>query len=479
MPLMSYKGFLGPSYASASYMAATERLVNFYLEKNETPNASSPFCLLNTPGFTTLCTVPEGPIRAMFTTDTQQFFVAGFRFYELGAGDVPIARGTLAADARPATISWNGPNGGQLYITSGDVGYCYDLTTHTLTTVLASGASMGAFLGGFFLSLNASLASLQISALFDGTAWDPTQIVQRSAAPDPWIAMTVINNEIWLMGSQTTEVWFFSGAFPFPFEPVPGQLIEQGCAAAFSASRDVSPLLWVTQNKQGALQVVAANGYTPQRISTHGVERALQSYARVDDAVSFGYQEEGHQFYVLTFPTPNATWTYDVTEGAWHERPYWNTQAAQEEALRVRTHLYAHGRHLVGDRAIGRIYRMGIDLVTDVDGAAIRRIRQLPRVDTGQQRATCPLIQLVMDVGIGTITGQGSDPQVMLQTSPDGGKTWGPERWVSAGAIGAYDTRVQWRQNGQAVNRQDRFIFSDPVSWRITDALHDLRPGTS
>ena len=100
-------------------------------------------------------------------------------------------------------------------------------------------------------------------------------------------------------------------------------------------------------------------------------------------------------------------------------------------------------------------------------------------MDTGQQRATCPLIQLVMDVGIGTVTGQGSDPQVMLQTSPDGGKTWGPERWVSAGAIGAYDTRVQWRQNGQAVNRQDRFIFSDPVSWRITDALHDLRPGTS
>ena len=93
-------------------MAATERLVNFYLEKNETPNAASPYCLLNTPGFTTICTVPEGPIRALFTTDTQQFFVAGFRFYELGAGDVPIARGTLAADAHPATIAWNGPNGG-------------------------------------------------------------------------------------------------------------------------------------------------------------------------------------------------------------------------------------------------------------------------------------------------------------------------------------------------------------------------------
>jgi hypothetical protein len=476
---MRYPGFVGPAYQSSSYMAGNERLVNFYVEKNETPNANTPYCLLPTPGFETVVTVPEGPIRGDLTVGDRAFFVAGFNFYELNDDDTATVRGVLASDANPATLSWNGPNGNQLFITSGDVGYCYDLGTDTLTTVLVSGATMGAFLDGFFLSLDATTATLQISDLLDGLIWDPTQAVQRTAGADPWIAMTVVHREIWLMGSQTSEVWSDVGAFPFPFAPIPGAFLEQGIVASFSAVRDVSPLLWLSANAQGALLVLMANGYAGQRISTHAIERAFQSYARVDDAESFGYQEQGHQFYLLTFPTASKTWCYDVTEGAWHERPYWNTATSTEEALRVGTHMFHGGRHLVGDRAIGRIYRMSIDLFTDVDGAALRRVRQPPRVDTGQTRATCSEIQLIMDVGIGLLSGQGDDPQVMLKTSRDGGRTWGPERWESAGPIGAYDTRVFWSQNGQARNRVDQFVFSDPVPWRITDATIELSVGTS
>ena len=60
---MQYPGLVGPAYQSASYMADCEELINLYIEKNETPNAPSPYCLLPTPGFAELLVVPEGPIR--------------------------------------------------------------------------------------------------------------------------------------------------------------------------------------------------------------------------------------------------------------------------------------------------------------------------------------------------------------------------------------------------------------------------------
>lgn len=477
----AYPGLVGPAYQSASYMAVTERLVNFYIEKNETPNAPAPYCLLSTPGFEEIVTVNEGPIRGSVTADGRDFFVAGFQLYELNADDTATARGVLASDANPATLAWNGPAGGQLFITSGDVGYCYELGSNVLSSVLASGATCGSFLDGYFLALDAATGTLQISDLLDGQTWDPTQIAQRTAGADPWIAMTVIHREIWLMGARTSEVWYDAGAFPFPFAPIPGAFLEQGIAAAFSAIRDVAPLLWVSENAQGARMVLLAEGYSGTRVSTHAIERALQSYDAADLAlaVSFGYQEQGHTFYVLTVPN-SATWCYDATEGAWHERPYWNHATSTEEPLRVGNHWYSGGRHLVGDRTVGVIYRMGLDLYEDVDGAPIRRIRQPARLSDDQRRITVSEIQLVMDVGIG-LSGsvQGSDPQVMLRTSRDGGRTFGSERWASAGPIGTYNTRVRWLRCGQARNRVDQFIFTDPVPWRISDAVIQAEAGTS
>lgn len=465
-------------------MADSEELINFYTEKNETPNAPIPSCLLPTPGFTSVVTVAEGPIRGCCTANGLTYFVAGYRLYEWN-GVTATARGTLAADTNPATLCWNGPAGMELFVTSGDVGYVLNLTSFVLTTVLASGATMGAYQDGFFLSLNATTGVLRISDLLDGLTWSPTQIAQRSDAPDPWVAMTVINAEIWLLGSRTSCVWFNAGSFPFPFEMIPGARLEQGIVAPFSLIRDVAPLCWVSANAQGARMVLMAQGYTGQRISTHAIEAALGSYTTVSDATSFSYQEQGHTFYVLTFPTEDATWAYDTSEGAWAKRAYWDTLVSTWTALRVRTHVYTDsGVHLVGDRSSGALYRMGLDLYTDVDGAQILRERTPPRVSApGQVRFTVPSIHVLMDVGVGVIGDDADDPdvnpQAMLQTSRDGGKTWGPERWAAIGKIGEYGTRVYWTQCGQARNRVDRFRFAAACPIRIADAEIEIQVGTS
>lgn len=481
---MRYPGFLGYSYRSSSYMADSEELINFYVEKNESPNAPSPYCLLPTPGFVSVGNVAEGPSRGSCTANGLTYFVAGYRIYEWN-GATATARGTLtAADTNPATLCWNGDAGGQLFITSGDVGYTLNLTTFVLTVVLASGAAMGSYLDGFFLALDAATGTLQISDLLDGLTWNPTQIAQRSDAADPWVAMTVLHAEIWLMGSRTSSVWFNAGSSPFPFEMIPNAKLEQGIAAPFSTPRDVSPLLWVSANALGARMVLMAQGYSSVKVSDYALDKALQDYDTVADAISMSFQVGGHTFFALIFPDADESWLYSAETG-WSKWRFWNTVTSAWEAVRVRTHVFTpEGIHLMGDRSSGMLYRMGLDLFTDVDGGLILRERTPPRLSAPDQvRFTVPSIELVMDVGVGTIGSDTTDPsvnpQAMLVTSRDGGRTFGPERTSTIGPVGAYNTRVLWTQCGQARNRVDRFRFAANVPIRITDAIVTMRLGTS
>lgn len=480
---MRYPGFFGSSAKTAAYTADNEELINLLRLRNP-PNAPTPFTYINTWGFEQISSVPEGPIRGSCIAGSLTFFVAGYRFYEWD-GVTATARGTLVADANPATLCWNGPAGDQLFLTSGDVGYCYNLTTHVLTTVLASGATMGAFLDGYFLALDATTGTLQISDLLDGLTWDPAQIAQRSDAADPWTAMTVIHAEIWLQGNRTGCVWFDAGAFPFPFEMIPGARMEQGIAAPFSATRDVAPLLWVSANAQGARVVLMAQGYGGIPVSDDALAWALNRYTVVSDATSMNFQIAGHTIYALTFPTEDVTWYYDVGENVWGKNLYWNTLTSTYEALRVRTHvLTAAGVHFMGDRSSGAFYRMGMDIYHDVDGARIRCLRRPPVLRAPDNvRFITDELQVIMDVGVGVLGASDTDPdvnpQAMLRTSRDAGQTWGSERWMPIGKIGEYETRVFWQNGGQARNRQDEFVFMAKCPIRVVDATLKIRIGTS
>ena len=63
------------------------------------------------------------------------------------------------------------------------------------------------------------------------------------------------------------------------------------------------------------------------------------------------------------------------------------------------------------------------------------------------------------------------NPQVTLRSSNDGGKTWGNERSVSAGAQGDYRTRVRFRRLGISRDRVFEMSVTDPIPWRVVDAF--------
>jgi len=474
---MRFPHFIGGTYRSGSKIADDSVTINLYPELMESQSAKAPIVMYSTPGFQDFASAAENPVRQLWAEDGRCFSVIGGQLYELYADQTITSRGSVSNDNLPATISTNGDGGQQLFITSGDVGYGYDLATDTLTSVLTD-VTFGGFLSSRFLALDAETSTLKISDQLS-TVFDPTQIVQRTIGSDKWISMIVNNREIWLFGSRTSEVWYDAGLSPFPFAPVPGAYIQVGIKAPYSCARLASTVVWLGENENGASVVYRANGYSPERISDHAMETEIQQYTVTSDARAWVYEEDGHPFYVLTFPTANKTWVYDASTNMWHNRAYWDVPSASYKAYRAMFHAYTFGKHLVGDLLEGNIYEMRTDVYTDVDGVKIRRLRRGPHIAQEQLMIRHDFFQIDMEVGVGLKSGQGSDPQVMLRWSDDGGNTWSNEHWRSAGKIGKYKTRVFWTRMGSARDRVYEISMTDPVPWKLVDAFMRLQVGTS
>ena len=470
--------FVGGSYTSQSPVADNEQLMNWYVEVMESSGATSKAALYPTPGFEAFSTTTDVGGRAMYALNGRCFVIVNTTLYELSSAGVATSRGTVATDTSPATICGNGDAGNELFITSGDVGYAYNLSTNTLTVELASGSTMGGMLDGYFVSLDAATSEFRISDLNDGTTWDATQYAARSIAPDRWTSMVVTSyGQIWLLGSQTSEVWYDAGTAPFPFAPDPSGLVPYGCAARFSAHEAIDRVVWLATSASGGYQIVEAQGFTPNRISTHAVEYAISQYAVVSDAIADVYAEQGHLFYVLTFPTAAATWVYDFSTKLWHERGSWDAALSAWDAIQTIFGCSAFGKRLVVDRVGSTVYAQSIDYTTDVNDDYIRRVRRSPAVFADHARIEFAALEVFLQSGLGTASGQGSDPQVMLRSSNDGGQTWGNERSGSAGAQGAYTTRVRFRRLGASRDRVFEVSVTDPIPWRIVDAFVDVSSG--
>jgi len=470
---MRYQGFIGGSYESESYIADQERSINWFVEDVLSDGGTSQRILLPTPGVSTLGNASSGAGLAHFAENGQEWAVIGQSFGSISSIGAFTALGTVATNSNPATISSNGDGGSELFITSGGNGYLYDTSTSTFSTIAAlSGiATMGAQLDGYFLALDQNTSTVYISDLLDGTTWTTgTQFFQRSIAPDPWISMVTANRYIYLLGEETSEVWYNAGVSPVPFEAHPSGLIPYGCAAAFTATVDQGLVAWLGRTKHGAGMVVSTSGFAPEIISNYAIQNQIQT-AGVAGATAESYEDRGHRFFLINVPQANITYAYDFSTGRWHERGYWNTATAAWETWRPRWHAYTFDEHRWLDAQATAIYRSDSSLGTDVGGVPIRRLRRAPMLQFENQRIFYSSFELLMDVGVGLVTGQGSDPQVMLRYSDDGGKTWGTEQWRTAGAQGTYGTQVRWERQGMARKRVWEVTVSDPVPYRLVDAV--------
>lgn len=476
---MELRGFVYGSYEAHAFTADQERTVNLYAEEIQSPGGTARTALLKTPGVEEIAEHSSGPGRAHFFMDGREFAVLGTDFVEIAEDGTITDHGNVATDANPATISSNGDSGGELFITSGGNGYLFTLATDTFASIaaLAGIATIGDQLDGYFIALDAATSKVYASELNDGATWNTgTSFAQRSGAPDPWIGLKVNGQYIWKFGQQTSEVWFDSASTPYPFSRAPAGTIQYGIAAGFSAAVADGTTIWLGATAKGNGFVVQASGFQAEVISTPALQLAINSYDTVSDAHADVINYLGHTFYRLHFPTADKTWAYDLQNRQWFEWMTWISEDNDYVAQRARWHAHAFGEHRMLDSETGSIYRLGPDLLSDVDEREIRWLRRAPAVMKENERVYYPGFEVLMDVGLGTVTGQGANPQVMMRYSNDGGRSWSPEQMRTAGEIGEYETRVRWTRCGQGRKRVWEVSGSDPAPTRLIGAVMTPEP---
>ena len=301
----------------------------------------------------------------------------------------------------------------------------------------------------------------------------------KDSSTDNLITLYEMNREAWMIGERTSEVWYNNEGQNnnFPFSRVPGVGPQIGCSAKHSITRMNTSLVWLAKNEQGENVVIKTSQYDWVRISNHAIETAIASYPLVSDAIGFSYEEGGHSFYVLIFPTADQTWVYDDTATAhlqkpcWHQRLSFDPMAGQYHRDRSNCFMNMQDLRLVGDYQSGQIHQMSRAYYTDA-GYPLRAQRRCKHIwkDNDRTRVSQSSLQIEFTPGVGLQSGQGSSPQAMLRWSNDGGFTWSNEYWRSIGAAGATRNRAKWNRLGRARDRIYEVNMSDPVPRDIIGA---------
>ena len=204
---------------------------------------------------------------------------------------------------------------------------------------------------------------------------------------------------MWVFGTQTTEVWVDNGVAGFGFERLPGVFNESGCVAPATAIELGENVAWLGSTVDGRGIVMMSNGLNAQRISTHAIEREIQSYGNIADAFASTYQIQGHLFYVLTFPTGDATWCFDATTGLWHELASFDNGDFHRHRQNCAAQF--NGNTIIGDFENGNLYQFDLNTQTDA-GQKKKWLRSWPAQGPGQislRNDRYVQLQVYMDTG--------------------------------------------------------------------------------
>jgi len=496
---------LGAAYVARSVNAADNRMVNLFPEAVP-EGGKEPGFLNRAPGLRLVATVGSGPIRGLWSHGGYLYVVSGTGFYQVTSGYVATLKGTVTGTG-PVSMA---DNGTQLFIACNPDGFIYNYNTDVFAQITDPdfyGAVNVGYLDGYFVYNQPNSQTVWITSLLDGLSVDPLDFASAEGSPDGLVSLIVDHRELWLFGTDSVEVWYNSGEPDFPLTRIQGAFNEIGCVAPYSVAKLDNGIFWLGADARGQGIVYRANGYTGQRVSTHAIEYAIQSYGTISDAIAYTYQQEGHAFYVLTFPAAGKTWVYDVSVNSWHERAGFSLG----DFVRHRSNCHAAYNNVphVGDYENGKIYVLDLSVYAD-DGSVQKWLRSWRALPTGQndlKRTAHHALQLDCESGVGlsgidladaytyitlltetdaSITTEsdedllladygilGVNPQIMLRWSDDGGHTWSNEHWSQVGKIGGYSQRVFWRRLGMTLKLRDRVYeisATDPVKTVIMGA---------
>ncbi len=472
---------IGGSYEHRFKDWNAQRTVNWYpkitnqVEKNKTQIA-----LIPRKGLSQFVDIGGASIRGLFTarTLTQErcFAVVGTNIYEIHYDGSAQLRGALTGMSTGSRskvyMAVNGDS--ELMIQDPMAAYVLDLTNNVLTKITDIDYPGGTTLdyADGYLIISDNNGRVSFSGLNNAASWDGFDFFTPTYKADKVKAIVAHSEEIYCFGEDTIEVYINDGTTPFIRQSRTSSYC--GLTARDSIAVHQSGVFFLGKSATGGSEVylMEAN-YALSPLSTPAISDRLNNYVNDDAEGMIFSTTDGHIFYHLHLPALQTTLVYDLTTKMWHERqsqrPAPDADGSQiQDMYRARNHVTFKGMNLFGDWYSGKIFKEG----GSTDDGNVRLLKRTSSIFQNELKYIS-VYKLEFDVnsGFGNATGQGNSPILMFKYSTDGGNTFEDEEFISLGALGKYDERVQINNLGTSRNWVISFSISDPIDIIIMQAV--------
>lgn len=488
--------FCGASYEGRSLNVDPSRSINFFPEISSSQSSKTKQALVGTPGTIDFIDFISGEVRLQYNFVGRLFCIVANELYEVysnGTKSTVLAifpDSTGFAVAVDNGLTSNGVGGNQIFIVTNNRGFIYNVDTLVLTEITDAGfppnPKQVAYLDGYFIVTNDTMG-FWTSELYNGLVWPGLAFAAAVATSDGIKRPVSLHQQLFLFKEMTTEVWYNNGtptSSGSPFVKLQGTVIDTGTPAPRSIAYGGNTVIFLANSRNGDFGefagIVIMDGYQASIVSPPAINYRISQFT-LSDSFGYCYSDEGHIFYVLTFPTNDATIVYDMTTKLWHERSTY-----VEESIGIHRHLsngytYFNNKHIVSDYRNSKLKSMASSYYDDA-GDPIISIRIATPTYDPSELSSLFIHKLVIDsesgVGDGSTGGlpgsivltHSGDPQAWLSWSNDGGHTWSDEYSASVGKIGEYKKRLMWRRLGRSRNRVFRLRMIDSVKKVILGA---------
>jgi hypothetical protein len=299
----------------------------------------------------------------------------------------------------------------------------------------------------------------------DPTTWTASTSIGATSDTGKMTGLARHQNYVVAFGTLDTE-FFYDAGNPLPGSPLSvakSYYMEIGCVNGYSIAQAEQTLIWVGVTTTEGRSVYLLDGLTPVKLSTRHIEK----YLNADPIISVRaccIKIAGHSLYILSLPSSNITFVYDLDEKKWYT---WTSQTGDTTGFDGTENLFLEGAfstrgaiatgigtYLVQSSSNGNVYTLSTSAYDDAGNKIYFRAVS-PRTDSGTNKVKFyKRTELIGDFANTT--------NANIRHCDDDYSTWSTYRQVDMTA-----KRPVLYQGGQARRRIWEVFISDSVPVRI------------
>jgi len=458
----------GPSYQSRSRPLSSQQTVHFYQQFNE--GGKDKYVLLPFPGLKELGASITEIDRGLTSMNEIAYQVKGTTLYSITKFGVYTAVGAIPGTSRCIFAN----DGINLFIVSSSDKKIYQYNSTSILEVTdpnVVGSKSVSFFNNQFIYTGDKFST--VSDVGNGAVANGLNIIGAESQPDGLVRDYWFDQVIWRFGVRTTEGWYNLGEGSPPIARLDGQIFNVGLGAIHSVANTDEAMYWLADDHS----IYQSSGGSKKRISTDAISNTISEMSVIDDAIGYTITFEGQSFYCLIFPTGNKTFVVNESlgENGWFEL----STGIHGDKYQGTSLVNAYGKNIVADINNGKVYTLDFNTFTN-NGEPLKRRRTTSSINgdlLGKKGARVQMsrVEFIMETGVGVIDGQGDKPQIMIEASFDGGRTWNTGTWANVGRLGEFVLKVEWYGMSTFYDCILRLSTTDPVPYSIYSAAIDLR----